>query len=124
MARILIVEDNDLLNQAYSIMLSHKGHTTMSAFDGKQGLEKAAEFEPDIILLDYLMPVVDGREFLVRYKPSEHPEVKVLLLTNLDQQEKIKEALALGAYRYLLKAQTEPHQLVEVVEGILYKTEK
>ncbi len=81
MARILIIEDNDMLNQAYTFMLKTKGHTVDSAFDGEQGLKKAKTFKPEIILLDYVMPKMDGKEFLENYDlPKSHPSVKVLLL--------------------------------------------
>ncbi len=97
MARVLIVEDNDMLNQAYSIMLKTEGHVVACAFDGEQGLKKAEEFEPDIILLDYMMPKMDGKEFLEHYKAqTEHPKVKVLLLTNISEEVKIDEAMKLG----------------------------
>lgn len=125
MARILIIEDNDMLNQAYTFMLKTKGHTVDSAFDGEQGLKKAKAFKPEIILLDYVMPKMDGKEFLENYDlPKAHPSVKVLLLTNLSEQEKISEAMKLGVYKYFLKAQTEPSQLVGIIEEITTKPAK
>ena len=101
MAKILIVEDSDLLNQAYSFMLNAKGHQVVSAFDGMEGLQKAAEFDPEIILLDYLMPKLDGKGFLEAYNvPKNHPTVRVLLLTNLSDEDKLQEALDLGIPTY------------------------
>ncbi len=120
MARILIVEDNDMLNTAYTYMLSAQGHDVASAFDGLQGLEQAQTFEPDIILLDYLMPNLDGKGFLDRYDAkTKHPDVKILLLTNLSDEEKIEESIQLGVYKHLLKAKVEPHQLVGVIDEII-----
>ena len=120
MAKILIVEDNDMLNTAYTYMLSAKGHEVASAFDGLEGLKLAKSFEPDIILLDYLMPNLDGKGFLSRYNAkTKHPDVKILLLTNLSDEEKIDESIQLGVYKHLLKAKVEPHQLVGVIDDIL-----
>lgn len=119
MAKILVVEDNDMLNQAYQLMLSHHGYTVAAAFNGEEGLDKAASFEPDVILLDYLMPVLDGKGFLLKYRPKDHPNVKVLLLTNLDEEAKIDEAFDLGITDYLLKASFSPQQLTEQIEAAL-----
>lgn len=119
MAKILIVEDNDMLNTAYTFMLTSQGHEVASAFDGLQGLEHAATFMPDIILLDYLMPRLDGKGFLERYNAKQdHPEVKILLLTNLSDEEKIQESIQLGVFKHLLKAKFEPHQLVSMIDEI------
>lgn len=120
MARILIVEDNDMLNTAYTFMLKAKGHEVVSAFDGLQGLDQAAAFKPEIILLDYLMPNLDGLGFLQRYDVAgKHPDVKVVLLTNLSEEDKVNEAMDLGVTRYLQKAQVEPFQLVDAVDSVL-----
>ena len=119
MAKILIVEDSDLLNQAYSFMLNAKGHQVVSAFDGLEGLQKATEFDPEIILLDYLMPNLDGKGFLEAYDiPKNHPTVKVLLLTNLSDEDKLQDTLDLGVHQHLMKAQTEPWQLVDIIDGL------
>jgi CheY-like chemotaxis protein len=119
MTKVLIVEDNDMLNTAYTFMLKAKGYDVASAFDGLDGLAKAASFGPDIILLDYLMPNLDGRGFLERYQQAtDHPDVKIVLLTNLSDDEKIQEARQLGVHTYLMKSQVEPHQLVGVIEGL------
>lgn len=119
MAKVLVIEDNDMLNQAYTFMLKAKGHDVDSAFDGEQGLKKASTFKPDVILLDYLMPKMDGKAFLEHYDVNgKHPNVKVLLLTNISEEEKVSEAMSLGVYKHLLKAQTEPAQLIGLIDEI------
>jgi CheY-like chemotaxis protein len=120
MAKILIIEDNDILNQAYTFMLKSKDHTVESAYDGEEGLLKVKDFKPDIILLDYLMPKMDGKEFLKRYKKLNiRTGTKILLLTNLSAEEKINDAMALGVYRNLLKSELKPSDLVSIIDEII-----
>ncbi|GAC1499412.1 MAG: response regulator [Candidatus Saccharimonadales bacterium] len=120
MAKILIVEDNDMLNQAYTFMLSTKGHQVESAYDGEEGILKAKLFKPEIILLDYIMPKMDGQAFLKKYNgPKNNPDVQIVLLTNLSDNAKIDEALTLGVKKYCLKAKTEPFQLIAVIDELL-----
>ncbi len=81
MARILIVEDDRDLNNAYSIILKNEGHEVIVAFDGQEALAKIKEFSPDLILLDLLMPIMGGLEFLQHYDLLKtHADVKVLIL--------------------------------------------
>lgn len=112
MAKILIVEDNASLNEAYEMVLSHEGHTIKVAHNGVEGLERLQNFTPDLILLDLLMPKLDGIGFLKEYR-KRYPksETKVVILTNLDQDKEITAALQLGAYKYIVKARTSPKQL-------------
>ncbi len=67
MAKVLIIEDNDMLNQAYTFMLKAKGHDVDSAFDGEQGLKKAETFKPEVILLDYAEPHDAGSGINAQY---------------------------------------------------------
>ena len=120
MANILIVEDEKMLNDAYQTILKKEGHTVESAFDGKEALELAENFKPDLILLDLRMPRLDGIGFLREYKlKEEHPNVKVVVFSNFDMQKEVDEAYSLGAQRYILKAWASPKDLVEIVEEAL-----
>lgn len=117
MARILIIEDNDMLNNAYDIILTHNGHTVASAYDGNEGLSQAKLFKPDLILLDMLMPNLDGIGFLKAYNAAnEHSKVKIILLTNVSKASLVTQALELGAHEYFLKVQLKPDQLVAMVD--------
>lgn len=122
MARILIIEDNDILNKAYELILTHNGHTIASASDGKKGLTQAEAFNPEVILLDMLMPNLDGIGFLKAYDGiNKHPTVKIALLTNVSEESLVKRTLELGAQEYLLKSVLAPEQLVAMVSRLLGK---
>ncbi len=112
MANILIIEDNTALNEAYELILSSESHHVEVAHNGEEGLAKLAGFTPDLILLDLLMPVLDGLGFLKQFrKRFPKSEIKIVVLTNLDQDKEITAALKLGAYKYIVKARTSPKQL-------------
>lgn len=118
--RILIVEDDRDLNNAYSIILRNEGHEVVNAFDGKEALEKVKDFEPDLILLDLLMPIMGGLEFLQHFDlVAKHPNVKVLIFTNMENSPEVNEAYKLGAHRCIIKSWTAPHNLARVVKGTL-----
>jgi two-component system response regulator VicR len=125
MAKILIVEDERTLNEAYQMILSKQGHTIYTAYDGEEALETTKGVEPDIILLDLRMPKVGGIDFLKAYKPAtEHPKVKIVIFSNLDMQKEIDEAYELGAHKYILKAWASPKELVKLVDELLKEKKK
>jgi DNA-binding response OmpR family regulator len=114
-ANILIVEDDKDLNNAYSIILSNEGHTVESAFDGQEALQKLKNFDPQLILLDLLMPIMGGLEFLERFDLATHSNVKVLIFTNMENSPEVAKAYDLGAHRCIIKSWTAPHNLARVV---------
>ena len=121
MARILVVEDDRDLNNAYQIILNNEGHEVVTAFDGKQALAKIKGFSPDLILLDLLMPIMGGLEFLQHYDLVEaHPKVKVLIFTNMENSPEVTEAYKLGVHRCIIKSWTAPHNLARVVTDALH----
>ncbi len=112
MANILVIEDNTALNEAYELILTSEGHRVQVAHDGLEGLAKLKKFKPNLILLDLLMPNLDGLGFLKQYrKLYAKSDTKIVVLTNLDQDKEITAALQLGAYKYIVKARTSPKQL-------------
>ncbi len=120
MSRILVVEDDHDLNRAYCIILRHEGHKVVEAFDGKEALEKLANFKPDLILLDLLMPVMGGLEFLQQWNSvANNKSVKVLIFTNMENSPEVAEAYKLGAHRCIIKSWTAPHNLARVVSDTL-----
>lgn len=119
-AKILVVEDEQTLNEAYEMILSKSGYEVEVAHDGEEALERAKKFEPDLILLDLRMPKLNGIGFLEKYDlPKLHPKVKVIVFSNLDTQSEIDEAYKLGAQRYILKAWASPKELLNIVEDTL-----
>jgi CheY-like chemotaxis protein len=119
-ANILVVEDDRDLNNAYRIILENEGYTVEVAFDGKEALNKLKTFEPDLILLDLLMPIMGGLEFLQHYDLlKRHADVKVLIFTNMENSPEVNEAYKLGAHRCIIKSWTAPHNLAKVVTDTL-----
>lgn len=124
MANILIVEDDKDLNFAYRLILERESHAVESAFNGDEALEKLEKFEAQIILLDLLMPIKSGVEFLQNYDIiHEHPDVKILVFTNIDNAPEINEALRLGADKCIIKAWTSPQGLVKLIDNMLEQSE-
>lgn len=120
MANILIVEDDKDLNFAYRLILEREKHTVESAYNGEEALEKLQAFTADIILLDLLMPIKSGVEFLQSYDlVNDHPNTKILVFTNIDNAPEINEALRLGADKCIIKAWTSPQGLVKLIDNML-----
>lgn len=119
MAKILVVEDDRDLNKAYCIILRHEGHEVVAAFDGREALAKLSDFEPDLVLLDLLMPIMGGLEFLQKWSGEKPKQVKVLIFTNMENSPEISEAYSLGASRCIIKSWTAPHNLARVVSDTL-----
>jgi two-component system response regulator VicR len=117
--KILVVEDDKDLNKAYCIILKHEGHDVVTAFDGKEALSKLKDFEPDLVLLDLLMPIMGGLEFLQQWSSAKRKDVKVLIFTNMENSPEIAEAYKLGASRCIIKSWTAPHNLAKVVTDTL-----
>lgn len=116
---ILVVEDDQPLNDAYKIILERAGYQVLTALNGEEALKAAKETEPDIILLDLRMPVLDGIGFLTEYDPQSHPDTAIVVFSNYDSHADIDKAYELGVDRYVLKARAAPKDLLALVEGII-----
>jgi DNA-binding response OmpR family regulator len=120
MAKILIIEDNTNLSQAYQIILKKEGHDVTTASDGVEGLERLPKDKPDVILLDLLMPKMGGIEFLKKYNATKTAhKPTIIALSNLNQDREVQQALELGAYKYILKADTSPRELAVRVNRLI-----
>ena len=116
---VLVVEDDADLNEAYRLILTSAGYTVWSAEHGNEALDIIeSSGDPDIILLDLRMPIMDGIEFLKHYDPAAHPETSILVFSNYDAQKEVDEAFKLGAHRYILKARAAPKELLRIVEDM------
>jgi len=120
MARVLIVEDDPLMLRLYQKAFSFEGYDVDIAGDGAEGLKKARESKPTLIILDIMMPRMNGLEFLDSLKVI--PEIKtipVVVLTNLAGDKDAETALMKGAVKYIVKSQHDPKEVVAMVKEIL-----
>lgn len=118
--KILLVEDDSFLASVYATKFELEGFTVLHAPDGEAGLKMAEKSRPDIILLDILMPKMDGFETLHRLKmDQELVNIPVIMLTNLGQKEDVERCLKEGAVDYLIKAHFVPGEAVKKVRKIL-----
>ena len=117
--KILIIEDDKFLRELISNKLAKRGYELIQAVDGEQGFEKTKKEKPDVILLDLILPGIDGFEVLSKIrKEKDIAETPVLILSNLGQKEDIEKALNLGAADYLIKAHFTPEEIVEKIGEI------
>lgn len=118
--KILIVEDEEILLTALSEELKQEGFQVVGAKDGVEGVEMVQSEKPDLVLLDLVMPRLDGIGALKQMK--ENPAIKdipVVILTNLSDYDKISDALSLGAMDYLVKANYRLEELVNKIKTVL-----
>jgi DNA-binding response OmpR family regulator len=121
-AKILLIEDDSFLLSMYASKFEMENFEVFVANDGEKGLRLAAKELPDIILLDIILPKMDGFEVLRRLREDENlKNIPVILLTNLSQREDIEKGLDLRAQDYLIKAHFTPAEVVEKVRETLNK---
>ena len=120
-AKILIVEDDQLLRDLYVENLKGEGYIVDTAVDGEEGLLKI-KGGWDLVLLDIILPKIDGLEVMRQFKKLNTSLKKpiILFLTNLDKDSEIKEALNLGD-GYLIKSQLTPDDLLREIRSYLTK---
>ena len=120
--KILIVEDDPFLLSMYVTKLELANYGVLQASDGALGLETAKKDKPALILLDILLPEMDGFEVLTALKQDERlKDTPVILLTNLGQKEDIEKGLELGAVDYLIKAHFTPQEVMQKISTALGK---
>lgn len=114
--KILIVEDEPALQDAYKTILSMQGYEVDTASNGMQASKKIAQYDPDIMLLDIFMPIMDGKTFLQNFDKAQHKELTIIVSSNLSDRDIEKEMLQLGADAFVLKSDMSPTDLVELVK--------
>ncbi|MEA2113536.1 MAG: response regulator [Patescibacteria group bacterium] len=121
MKKILIIEDDSFLSEMYETKLAQSGFEVETAFDGKTGLSKAKDGSYDLILLDIVLPKMDGFEVLREIKKldSAIKETPVVLLTNLGQKNEVEKGVGLGADEYIIKAHFTPTAVVDKIKKLL-----
>ncbi len=118
--KILLAEDNVLLSKVSAAALRRSGFEVILAADGEEALDKARSESPDVILLDVIMPKLQGFEVLsaLRADPAM-AGIPVVMLSNLGQAEDVEEALRAGAVAYFIKSELKGNQLVERLTEVL-----
>ena len=120
--KILIIEDDSMVMDMYELRLKEAGYDVLKAKTGDEGLTQAKEAKPDLILLDIIMPGLDGFGVLKTLKAeASTKKIPVLLLTNLGQESDREKGKKLGAIDYLVKANKTPFQIVEYINKLLNK---
>ncbi len=123
MEKILIIEDDKFLRDLLIKKLNDVGYIVVYAVDGEEGLKKSREEKPDLILLDLILPGLNGFEVLKQIKadPSEIKNIPVIILSNLGQSDDIEKGKGLGAEDFLIKAHYTLSEIIEKVQQTLAK---
>src|SRR3989344_4615150 len=120
--KVLIVEDDKFLRDLMLQKLTREGFLVKAAIDGEEGIRTAVEEPPDLILLDLILPGIDGFEVMEHLRnDAKLSAVPVLVLSNLGQKEDIGRAHALGAADFMVKANFAPGEIVEKIKVVLKK---
>lgn len=122
MTKILVVEDDIYLLKLYQEVFTKDGFEVKTAEDGQQAMQIANEFLPEVILLDLMLPYVDGFAVLEAIKADpKTKDTMVIIATNLDSEKQREKAKSLGAATFLVKSGDTPGKIVEEVRKILSK---
>lgn len=122
MVKVAIVEDDQAISQMYRFKFESEGYEVETAENGKLGLELVTSMKPDIILLDLMMPEMTGDEMLAKLRATSWgKKIKVIILTNMGEQEIPETVKTLGVSGVILKADMTPRQVAETVKNTLAK---
>ncbi len=117
---LLIVEDDPLMSRMYQKIFSFEKYEVVTASNGEEGLDKVRELKPTVVLLDVMMPKMNGLQVLEKIKSD--PDIKhipVIMLTNLAGEKDAETALLKGAVKYIVKSEHDPKQVVSMVKEII-----
>ncbi|MCK4891835.1 MAG: response regulator [Candidatus Pacebacteria bacterium] len=118
--KVLIIEDDSYISDMYKIKFESENFETVVASNGIEGIKFLEKAVPDIILLDVVMPKIDGFSVLKEIKKnSKLDKIPVVLLTNLSQKENVERGFELGASSYIIKAHFTPSEVVEKIKEVL-----
>ncbi|MFI5275533.1 MAG: response regulator transcription factor [Candidatus Saccharimonadales bacterium] len=119
-AKVAIIEDDQAISQMYRFKFEAEGYEVETAENGKLGLGLVETMKPDIVLLDLMMPEMNGDEVLAKMRASSWgKDIKVVVLTNMGEQEIPESVKKLGVSHVILKAAMTPRQVAEVVKNEL-----
>lgn len=122
--KILLVEDEPFLTDIYTTKLEKSGYKVKLVTEGDKVLDALEEFKPNLLVLDIILPNLDGWEVLKKMREKEEfKKLPVIILSNLSQKQEVMKGLDLGATKYLIKAHYTPTELVEEIKKILKENE-
>lgn len=120
--RIAIIEDDHAIAEMYAIKLRHLGYDVAIALDGDEGIQLIAKHKPQLILLDLMLPGITGDVVLQKVRNTPHGKsLRVIILTNVSQDEAPKKLTDLQVDRYIVKAHHTPSQVGEIIREVLDK---
>ena len=118
--KILIVEDDKFLRELIAQKLIKEGYDIAEAVDGEKGIKAVGNEKPDLVLLDLILPGIDGFDVLAKMKEDpKMAQVPVIILSNLGQKDDIERGLKMGAVDYMIKAHFTPAEIIEKVKTVL-----
>lgn len=122
MAKILLIEDDENLIRSFTDFMEKERFEVISATNGEEGVETAKKINPDLILLDVILPKKNGFTVLEELKKDDNSKkIPVIILTNLEEEKDIEKALSLGAYTYLVKANYSLDEILKKIKEVLEK---
>ncbi len=117
---LLIVEDDPLMSRMYQKIFTFEKYDVAVANDGEEGIEKANKEKPTVILLDIMMPKMNGLQVLEKLKANpDTKNIPVIMLTNLAGQQDAETAMSKGAVKYIIKSEHEPKEVADMVGEIV-----
>ncbi len=120
MKKILFIEDEPTLQKAVGKFLENEGYEIKSAIDGELGVKMAKDFQPNLVLLDLILPKMNGFEVIEELKKDDATKnIPIIVLTNLEGSADVEKAISLGAKNYLVKANYELSEIVEKIKETL-----
>jgi CheY-like chemotaxis protein len=120
MTKILIVEDDVLMARMYQKLFTFEGYEVEMATDGQKGLDLAREHRPTLVLLDVMMPILNGIEVLDRLKQeADTRAIPVIMLTNLAGETDARTAISKGAIKYIVKSEYDPQEVAKMVKDVI-----
>lgn len=118
--KILIIEDDKFLRELITQKLIKEGYEISEAVDGEKGIKKLEGEKPDLVLLDLILPGIDGFEVLDRIKKDATlSQIPVIILSNLGQKDDVERGLKMGAVDYLIKAHFTPSDIIDKIRAVL-----
>ncbi|MEK7542115.1 MAG: response regulator [Patescibacteria group bacterium] len=125
MYKILLIEDDKFLRELIIQKLGKEGYEVTEAPEGEEGLLKMKKEKPDLVLLDLILPGIDGFEVLSRMKKDPNlASIPVIILSNLGQRDDVQKGMDLGAEDYLIKAHFTPGEIVDRIKAALEMSKK